>query len=57
MKWGEGHKLEPIAFGIMKLLVSCIVVDDLVGTLDITDAIEAIEEDVQSVEVQSMNKI
>ncbi|RHY35984.1 hypothetical protein DYB25_010174, partial [Aphanomyces astaci] len=57
LTWGEGHKLVPVAYGIKKLLVQCIIVDDLVLLDDITDAIEAFEDYVQSVDVASMNKV
>ena len=57
LTWGEGHKLVPVAFGIKKLLVQCIIVDDLVLLDDITEAIEQFEDYVQSVDVASMNKM
>lgn len=57
LKWGEGHKLVPVAFGIKKLLVQCIIIDDEVLLDDITDKIEAFEDYVQSVDVASMNKV
>ncbi|TDH68215.1 hypothetical protein CCR75_009553 [Bremia lactucae] len=57
LTWGEGHKLVPIAFGIKKLLVQCVIVDELVLLDDITEAIEAFEDDVQSVDIASMNKL
>ncbi|ETV69264.1 hypothetical protein H257_14900 [Aphanomyces astaci] len=57
LTWGEGHKLVPVAYGIKKLLVQCIIVDDLVLLDDITDAIESFEDFVQSVDVASMNKV
>ncbi|KAG7397979.1 Elongation factor 1-beta [Phytophthora boehmeriae] len=57
LTWGEGHKLVPVAFGIKKLLVQCVIVDDLVLLDDITEAIEQFEDYVQSVDVASMNKL
>jgi elongation factor 1-beta len=57
LTWGEGHKLVPVAFGIKKLLVQCIIIDELVLLDDITEAIEQFEDDVQSVDVASMNKV
>ncbi|OQR98162.1 elongation factor 1-beta [Achlya hypogyna] len=57
LTWGESHKLVPVAFGIKKLLVQCIIIDDLVLLDDITEAIEQFEDDVQSVDVASMNKM
>ncbi|KAE9106088.1 hypothetical protein PF010_g12751 [Phytophthora fragariae] len=57
LTWGEGHKLVPVAFGIKKLLVQCIIIDDLVLLDDITEAIEGFEDYVQSVDIASMNKM
>ncbi|KAI9905129.1 hypothetical protein PsorP6_014205 [Peronosclerospora sorghi] len=57
LTWGEGHKLVPVAFGIKKLLVQCVIIDDLVLLDDITEAIEALEDYVQSVDIASMNKL
>lgn len=57
LTWGEGHKLVDVAFGIKKLLVQCVILDDLVSLEDITDIIEQFEDYVQSVDIASMNKI
>ncbi len=43
--------------GIMKLVMTCTIVDSMVVLEDITDAIERLEDFVQSVNVASMNKI
>mmetsp|Transcript_8345 Transcript_8345/g.9544 ORF Transcript_8345/g.9544 Transcript_8345/m.9544 type:complete len:158 (-) Transcript_8345:115-588(-) len=56
--WGEQHKLEPVAFGIKKLIVSVIVHDMKVSVDDITDMInEKYEDDIQSIDIQSMSKV
>eukprot|EP01006_Ploeotia_vitrea_P023334 TRINITY_DN55770_c0_g1_i2.p1 TRINITY_DN55770_c0_g1~~TRINITY_DN55770_c0_g1_i2.p1 ORF type:complete len:183 (-),score=27.65 TRINITY_DN55770_c0_g1_i2:99-647(-) len=57
LKWGETFKLEPVAFGIKKLVMTCTIVDALVLLDDITEYIEGFEEYVQSVNIASMNKI
>ena len=57
LTWGATFKLEPVAFGIKKLILTASIVDSMVLMDDITDNIEAIEEYVQSVQVVSMNKI
>ena len=57
LSWGESYKLEPVAYGIMKLVMTCTIVDSLVLMDDVTDNIEALEEFVQSVQIASMNKI
>jgi translation elongation factor EF-1beta len=56
--WGEGFEIVPVAFGICKLVMSCVMIDDEVGMDDITEAIESGFEDfVQSVDVAAMNKV
>jgi elongation factor 1-beta len=57
LSWGETFKLEPVAFGIKKLVMTCNIVDSLVLLDDITDNIESLEQYVQSVTVAAMNKI
>jgi translation elongation factor EF-1beta len=57
LAWGETFKLEPVAYGIKKLVMTCTIVDSLVLMDDITENIEALEEHVQSCTVASMNKI
>jgi len=57
LKWGETFKLEPVAYGIKKLVMTCTIVDALVLLDDITEYIESMEEYVQSVNIASMNKI
>lgn len=55
--WGETFKLEPVAYGVKKLVMTCTIVDSMVLMDDITDSIEALEDWVQSVQCVSMNKI
>jgi len=57
LTWGQTFKLEPVAYGIKKLVMTCTIIDALVLMDDVTDNIEAMEDFVQSVEVASMNKI
>eukprot|EP01041_Mallomonas_annulata_P001937 gene1937-3757_t len=57
LSWGQSYKLEPVAYGIMKLVMTCTIIDSLVLMDDITDNIEKHEDYVQSVQVASMNKI
>jgi len=54
--WGAA-KLVPLAFGIKKLQISCVVVDDKVGTDDLEEAITVFEDYVQSVDIAAFNKI
>jgi translation elongation factor EF-1beta len=46
-----------VAFGIMKLQLGCVIEDDKVLTDDIFDKITAWEDDVQSVDMVSMQKL
>jgi len=55
--WGETFKLEPVAYGVKKLVMTCTIVDSMVLMDDVTDSIEALEDWVQSVQCVSMNKI
>ncbi len=55
--WGEACNLVPVAFGIKKLVLSVVIEDEKVGLDDLTDAIEALEDDVQSVDITTMNRL
>jgi translation elongation factor EF-1beta len=54
--WGT-NKLVPVGYGIKKLSVTAVVVDDLVGVDDLIDLITADEDHVQSVDIASFNKL
>ena len=54
--WKSEWKKEPIGFGINKLIIGC-VVHDLKGSVDeLQEKIEALEDMVQSVDIQSFSK-
>ena len=56
--WGEGHKKVPIGYGISKLQVSFVVLDEEASVdADVVPAIEALEDYVQSVDIVSFNKL
>ncbi|CAN0132623.1 unnamed protein product [Ascophyllum nodosum] len=57
LAWGEAYKLVPVAFGVKKLVLSCVVEDAKVGVDDITDCIEKFEDEVQSVDMTTMNRL
>jgi translation elongation factor EF-1beta len=57
LTWGEGYELKPVAYGIQKLVMSCVIIDDKVLIDDIFEPIEAMEDEVQSVDMLTMNKI
>lgn len=54
--WGAS-KLVPVAFGIKKLSISCVVEDDKVSIDWLTEEIEKNEDFVQSVDIAAFNKI
>merc|ERR1712038_235516 len=54
--WGTSQK-KPLACGIFKLVVTCVVEDDKVGSDDLIEQIEAFEDEVQSVDVAAFQKI
>lgn len=54
--WGAS-KLVPVAFGISKLSISCVVEDDKISIDWLTEEIEKNEDFVQSVDVAAFNKI
>lgn len=53
--WNKEHKIMPVAFGMNKLQMACVIEDDKVMTDDIFEIIEAWE-DVQSCDTVSMQK-
>jgi len=50
-------KLVPLAYGIKKLQISCVVEDDKVSIEELTEKIESNEDFVQSVDIAAFNKI
>jgi len=56
LRWGAS-KLVPLAFGIKKLQITCVVEDDKVGTDDLEEDITAFEDLVQSVDIAAFNKV
>ncbi|XP_017095409.2 probable elongation factor 1-delta isoform X2 [Drosophila bipectinata] len=54
--WGAS-KFVPVAFGIQKLSISCVVEDDKVSIDWLTEEIEKLEDFVQSVDIAAFNKI
>lgn len=54
--WGAS-KFVPVAFGIKKVTISCVVEDDKVSIDWLTEEIEKIEDLVQSVDIAAFNKI
>lgn len=54
--WGAG-KLVPLAYGIKKLQIGCVVEDDKVSIDWLTEEIQNFEDLVQSVDIAAFNKI
>ena len=55
--WKTEFKKEPVAFGVWKLIIGCVVEDEKVPIDDLTDAITAFEDNVQSVDIAAFNKV
>jgi len=56
LHWGIS-KLVPLAYGIFKLQIVCVVEDDKVSIDELTEAIEGFEDFVQSVDIAAFQKI
>jgi elongation factor 1-delta len=54
--WGAS-KLVPLAYGIKKLQISCVVEDDKVSTDDLEEKITAFEDYIQSMDIAAFNKV
>mmetsp|Transcript_30343 Transcript_30343/g.42490 ORF Transcript_30343/g.42490 Transcript_30343/m.42490 type:complete len:216 (-) Transcript_30343:50-697(-) len=54
--WGASE-LKDVAFGVKKLVIMCTIVDDLVSSDDLQEAIEAFDDYVQSVDIAAFNKV
>ena len=55
--WGLDMKKVPVAFGIFKLIIACVVEDEKVSVDDVVEKIEALDDMVQSVDIAAFNKI
>ena len=54
--WGAS-KLVPLAYGIFKLQISCVIEDEKIGTDFLEESITAFEDLIQSVDIVAFNKI
>ncbi|CAD5217367.1 unnamed protein product [Bursaphelenchus okinawaensis] len=54
--WGA-HKILPIAYGVNKIQLMCVVEDDKVSSDDLEERITGYEDEVQSVDVVAFNKV
>ena len=55
--WKTEYKKVPVAFGIFKLIIGFSCEDEKTSVDDIVEKIEAMDDMVQSVEIQAFNKI
>jgi len=56
--WGVEHRIEPVAFGINKLVISVVVYDELIDVEQLSDLItEKFGDDIQSIDVHAMSKV
>lgn len=56
--WKTEFKKEPVAYGVFKIMIGMTIEDDKVSVDDISEKIcEVFEDEVQSVDIQSFNKI
>lgn len=54
--WGA-HKILPIAYGVNKIQIMCVVEDDKVSSDDLEEKITSYEDEVQSIDVVAFNKV
>merc|ERR1712087_1029672 len=55
--WKTEYKKEPVAFGVFKVVIGATIEDAKVSTDEVQEKIEAFEDHVQSVDIQSFNKL
>ena len=55
--WNKDYKKVPVAFGMNKLQIGCVIEDDKVATDDIFDKILAWEDEVQSCDIETFQKL
>jgi len=56
LEW-KASKLVDVAYGIKKLQIAAVVIDDIVSVDDVVEQIQAFEDHVQSVDIASFNKL
>jgi elongation factor 1-beta len=55
--WNKDYKKVPVAFGMNKLQIGCVIEDDKVATDDIFDKILAWEDEIQSCDIETFQKL
>ena len=57
LSWKTEYKKEPIAYGVFKIIIGAVVEDAKVSTDLVEESIMAFEDEVQSIDIQSFNKL
>ena len=57
LTWKQEYKKEPIAYGVHKLIVGCVIEDEKIAVDDLQEKMEAFDELVQSVDIAIFNKL
>ena len=59
LRWEKDYSLEPFAYGVNKLVISCVIEDDKVSSDDIIETITGFDDEelVQSVDILVFNKL
>ena len=57
LSWKTEYKKEPIAYGVFKIIIGAVVEDAKVSTDIVEETIMAFEDEVQSIDIQSVNKL
>lgn len=55
--WKTEYKKAEVAYGIEKLQIGCVVEDEITSTDELQEMMEAFEDEVQSVDIASFNKL
>ncbi len=55
--WKTEYKLADVAFGVKKIVIGMVVEDEKVSVDDIIDELQSWEDDIQSVDIVSFNKL
>ena len=55
--WKTEYKLEPIAYGLKKIVIGVVIEDDKISVDDLQDKIQGFEDHVQSCDILAFNKI
>lgn len=57
LSWKTEYKKEPIAYGVFKIVIGAVVEDAKVSTDLVEEKIMEFEDEVQSIDIQSFNKL